>query len=140
MFFVFDSCPLLGCALHALGTRVHVIVVIVHRSAARPCLFSGRIDVLKRVILDHGICGRRCVLDLARTEDALERSLVVVGKSIFATDLLGELDIELDVEVAKVVMSVRRHTLTADDLDGTCCNVSCANGSIKTWIFTYQVQ
>ena len=34
--------------------------------------------------------------------------------------LLGELDVELNVEVAKVVVAERWHTLALDQLDGTC--------------------
>lgn len=68
------------------------------------------------------------MFDLAGAQDTLERSLVLIGKRPFAANLLRELDVELDVKVAEVVMSVRGHTLAADNLDGAFCNVSFANG------------
>lgn len=69
------------------------------------------IGLLQLEVLDHGI-GRGLVLLDAGRENLLEEL------EVLQLILLGELDVELDVEVAKVVVAERGHTLARDNLDG----------------------
>lgn len=45
---------LLGRALHTLSTRMHVLIVFIH-GAPRTRLLSRRINVLKRIVFQHGV-------------------------------------------------------------------------------------
>lgn len=71
------------------------------------------IDVLQLEVLDHGVL-RGLGLLHARRQDLLEQL------EVLELILLGELHIELDVEVTEVVVAVGRHTLALDNLDSTC--------------------
>jgi hypothetical protein len=99
---------------------VHVIVLVVwagHASCA--CLLACGVDSFESEVLGHGVGGRCGIRDLSWRENRLEGA-DVLGRhrcAIFTAEAFWELDIELDVEVAVIVMSVRRHTLAADNLD-----------------------
>lgn len=105
---------LLRSALHPLGTAGHVIVILVHAVCGR-AVCAGLVvlilGVLELEVLDHGV-GRGNDLLGARRKDLLKEFQVL------ELLLLGELDIELDVQVAVVVVAERGHTLAVDNLDG----------------------
>lgn len=106
---------LLRGALHPLGTAGHIIIILIHTGSGRTVsagLLVLVLGVLELEVLDHGISGGNVLLH-ARRQDLLQE--IQVLKLI----LLGELDIELDVQVAVVVVAERGHTLAVDDLDGT---------------------
>ena len=112
---------LLRGALHALTTRVAILVIIIHH-AVRVTKDSGLslvVEILEASRLRHGI-GRRNLLGRGRGENLAEglEDLGVLGPV-----LLGELDIETDVHVTGVVMAVRWHTLAAKHLDSICKRV-----------------
>lgn len=69
------------------------------------------INALDLEVLNHGIGRGLGLLDTGR-KDLLEELEVL--ELIF----LGELDVELDVQVTVVMMTERGHTLAWDDLDG----------------------
>lgn len=92
---------LLRSALHPLGTAGHVIIILVHAGrgrAVRAGLVVLVLGVLKLEILDHGV-GRGNNLLGARRKDLLKEFQVL------ELLLLGELDIELDVQVTVVVVT-----------------------------------
>lgn len=107
-----SSAPLLRRALDALGMRLVLVIVLhgIRREASRVA-----VNVLQVGRLAHGL-GRRGVDDVGCRE-VLPESLK--GGRILGPVLLGELDGELDVHVAEIVMPVGRHALAADHLDGT---------------------
>lgn len=105
---------LLRSALHPLGTAGHVIIILVHTGRGRTVragLVVLVLGVLKLEILDHGV-GRGNNLLGARRKDLLKEF------QILELLLLGELDVELDVQVAVVVVAERGHTLAVENLDG----------------------
>lgn len=106
---------LLRSALHTLGTAGHVIIVILHAGAGGTVgaglLAFAALDTLQLKVLDHGVSWGLGLLE-TRGEDLLQEVQVL------ELVLLGELDIELDVQVAVVVVAERGHTLAGDDLDG----------------------
>lgn len=105
---------LLRSALYPLGTAGHVVVILVHAGRGR-AVGAGLVvlvrGVLKLEVLDHGV-GRGHDLLGARRKDLLQEFKVL------EILLLGELNIELDVQVAVVVVAERGHTLAVDDLNG----------------------
>lgn len=105
---------LLGCALHALGLWVAVLVFLVHTltTAESPSPGVG-IWVLEVGWLSHGL-SRWDVLDRRRGKDLAQlfESSVIGGPT-----LLGELDVELNVQISEVVVAVRWHTLATEHLD-----------------------
>ena len=109
---------LLRCALNAFGMRMHFVVFIVKCShATRPSLLS-RVDVLEDIVLNH--CVWRRVLSLnARREYSFEGFDVFRchTTAVWSAQTLWEANAELNVEVAKIVMTIGRHTLSAYDLD-----------------------
>ena len=90
------------------------ILVLVHGSGTRGTGLLARVDVLEVCGLGHGLCGRRGRGVLGR-EDGLEG---VEDGRVGGPILLGEGDVKLNVQVAKVVVAERWHTLAADHLDG----------------------
>ncbi|KUI53900.1 hypothetical protein VP1G_10625 [Cytospora mali] len=78
---------LLRCALDTLGMWVTVLIVLVHRTAIAKCSSSSVRDV-----------------DCVRRWQKLAKGLESLG--IFCPVLFGELDSELDVKVAEVVMTL----------------------------------
>lgn len=105
---------LLRSTLHPLGTTGHVVIILVHAGRGRAVgagLVVLVLGVLELEVLDHGVCRGHDLLG-ARRKDLLQELEVL---ELF---LGGELDIELDVQVAVVVVAERRHTLAVDDLDG----------------------
>jgi hypothetical protein len=108
---------------------MHVIVIIIHASGASPATFPCRIDILERKVLSHSIRRRHVGGDGARGQDRLESLDLLGGHWAFigAIEALGELDVELDVEISVVVVSEGRHTLFADDLYSACYFVSLDN-------------
>lgn len=109
------DCSLAGLlrrALHALATATHLVLVVVHAVGALGTGVLQRVHALELEVLGHGI-GRRNRLRLARRENRLESLdllcghggglAVLVGGAL---DGCGELDVELDVKVAVVVVAV----------------------------------
>ena len=111
-FLVID---LLRGALHPLCTRGHVIVIIVQTSGSGTVGTGLRalasVNALQLEVFDHGVGRGLGLLDAGR-EDLLQEL------EVLQLILLGELDIELDVKVAVVVVAERGHTLAGDHLDG----------------------
>ena len=93
---------LLRGALHPLSTRGHVIVIIVQTSGSGTVGTGLRalasVNALQLEVLDHGVGRGLGLLDAGR-EDLLEEL------EVLQLILLGELDIELDVKVAVVVVA-----------------------------------
>jgi len=105
---------LLRGALHALSTGGNVIIILVHATRSTVGTSLGRlaaINVLQLKVLNHGIGGRLSLLHTGR-QDLLQQLQVL------HLILLRELDLELDVQVAVVVVAERGHTLAGDNLDG----------------------
>ena len=99
---------------------MHVVVVLVgtlHAPCAA-CLAVG-VDRVEGEVLGHSVWWGSGIGDLSRGQDRLEGADVLGGHrcAVFAAQTLGELDVELNVQVAVVVMPVRRHTLFADHLN-----------------------
>jgi hypothetical protein len=116
---------LLRGTLHALGTRRYVVIIVIHGIAVSAALFPRRVDVLEMEVIRHGISRRNLAnltgrKNLLQHLDGLRRQLFTVG----STEAVGELDVELDVEVTEIVMAVRGHTLVTDDLDIAYASVS----------------
>lgn len=77
-----------------------------------PCLsILALVNVLQLEVFDHRIRGW-LLLGQTRRQDLLQEM------QILQLVTLGELHVELDVKIAEVVMTVRRHTLALDHLDG----------------------
>ena len=101
---------LLGSALHALAAGL--LVVLVHAAGTLGARALHGVYALELEVLGHGV-GRRDGLGLAGREDGLESLdllrghgsglAVLVGRAL---DGCGELDVELDVKVAVVVVAV----------------------------------
>lgn len=105
---------LLRGALHALSTRGNIVIILVHGAGGTVGAGLGalaRIGILELVVLDHSI-GRGLVLVDTGREDLFEEL------EVLQLILFGELDVELDIEIAVVVVAERGHTLASDDLDG----------------------
>lgn len=111
--FVYSFTPsLLRSALHALAAARHVIVIVVHSVHALSARALHGVDALKLEVLGHGV-GRRDGLGLPGWQDRLE-SLDLLGShggggAVFAggtVECLRELDVELHVKVAVVVVAV----------------------------------
>ena len=82
---------------------------------------SGTTEASRRVVHVFKIRGLSHRLGRRRVGDVRSREATPEGFEdgrILSPVLLGELDRELDVHVAEVVVTVRRHTLAADHLDG----------------------
>ena len=110
----FPTPRLLGGTLYPLGTRRNVIVILVHATGGTVGTGLGRlaaVDTLELEVLDHGIGGRLGTLDTGR-KNLLEEV------EVLELVLLGELDVELDVQVTEVVVTEGRHTLARDNLNG----------------------
>lgn len=104
--------PLLTGTLHT--SSLLLVIVLVHHS-----ICGSRLRLWVHILQISGLS-----LDINRWsnwlnswwQDRLERVKVCwVGGPV----LLWELDVELDEEVAEVVVTVGWHTLAADHLDGT---------------------
>lgn len=110
-------CRLLGGALNALAVGMTIFVILIHGttgSATEASGLRGVVDILKVGRLCHAV-GRRDVFDTGRREQlpqTLEAGLILHPA------LLGEFDGELDVQVAVVMVAIRRHALSANHLDG----------------------
>jgi hypothetical protein len=105
---------LLRGTLHALSTRGNIVIILIHGAGGTVGAGLGalaRIGILELVILDHSIGGGLVLVDAGR-KDLLEELKVL------QLILCGELDVELDIKVAMVVVAERGHTLARDDLDG----------------------
>lgn len=109
---------LLRGALNTLSVRVAIVVILLHghavgTEAERPRALRI-IDILEVGGLGH-LLARGHVGQGRRREDlsqSLERGRVL------RPVLVGELDVELDVHVAEVVVAVGWHTLSTDHLHG----------------------
>jgi hypothetical protein len=104
---------LLRSALHPLSTTGNsIFIILVHGGTVGTGL--GRlaaIDTLDLEVLNHSIGRGLGLLDTGR-ENLLEEL------EVLELILLGELDVELDVQVTVIVVAERRHTLARDNLDG----------------------
>jgi len=94
---------------------VRLVLLILFRGAAAKALL-GIVDILEIRGLRHGL-GRRGVNELGRGKELLKG---LKGSRILRPVLLGELDRELNVHVAVVVVAVGWHALATDHLDGAC--------------------
>jgi hypothetical protein len=99
---------------------MHVIVVLIrtgHASCAG--LLACRINSLECEVFGHCVRGRCGIRSLSWGQNRLEGADVLGCHrcAVLAAEALGELHVELDVQVTVVVVSVRRHTLAADNLD-----------------------
>lgn len=104
---------LLGSALDALSTGRNVVIILVH--AASSAVSAGlrglaAINILQLEVLNHSIGGGLGLLHAGR-ENLLQQLQVL------QLVLLGELNLELDVQVAVVVVAERGHTLAGNNLD-----------------------
>jgi hypothetical protein len=99
---------------------VAILIIIIHHAVGttEDSALGGVVEVLEAGGLRHGIT-RRNVLDSGSGQD-LSESLENLG--VVGPVLLGELDVELDVHVAEVVVPGRRHTLAANHLDSVLRN------------------
>lgn len=100
-------------SLGALHLRTALLFILIHRilpSAPRPPLIGiDHLDVLIQVNL-LGVGGKGS----AGGEDRLERG------ERFGVEGIGEGDVDLDDEVAHLVVAVRRHALVGEDLERSC--------------------
>jgi hypothetical protein len=105
---------LLRGTLHPLSTRGNVVIVLIHSrggTVGAGLRALAGIGLLQLEVLDHGV-GRGLVLLHAGRKHLFEEL------EVLQLTLLGELDVELDVKVAVVVVAERGHTLAGDNLDG----------------------
>lgn len=90
-----------------------VLVVFVVAVASVLCTsMLVRVDILQLKVLDHAVLRRQRLLR-ARWQDLLQKM------DIPHLVAFRELNVELDVEVAELMVAVRRHSLSLDHLDGT---------------------
>ena len=94
---------LLRSALHALTTRMHLIIILIQRHPVRPATFLHRIHFLETVVFCHRVRRRNCLWSPGR-QDGLERLYLLrrhcSRKSVLpwrSVELLGEFDFELHV-------------------------------------------
>ena len=97
----------LRSALDTLGAWVHVVIILIHGHASGPGVFSRRVDGVESKVLRHGIW-RWHLVDLSWGQYLFEglSGFLSHGAIIWTGNPLGELDVELDVEVAKVVVAI----------------------------------
>lgn len=95
-----------------------ILVIVIHHAirATEDSALGGVVEILEAGGLRHSITGGD-VLDGGSGEN-LSESLESLG--VIGPVLLGELDVELKVHVAEVVVPGRRHTLAANHLDSIC--------------------
>lgn len=107
---------LLGRALYPLTTTVHIFIVV-HAgiSMVRTLLVLG-VHVLQNDFLCHGVGVKRG--DIPRRENFFQKGQFFRRVEI----VLRELNIELDVEIAQIMMAVRRHALSGDLFDSARAN------------------
>ena len=98
---------LLRSALDALGTWVHVVIVLIHGHASGPGVFSRRVDGVESEVLHHGIW-RWHLVDLSWGQYPFEglSGFLSHGAIIRTGNTLGEFDVELNVEVTKIVVAI----------------------------------
>jgi hypothetical protein len=96
--------------------RNAILIIVLARSTPGSRLLS-RIHIFQIEVLDHPIRRRKFLLHAGR-ENLLEHFDIV--------DLafLGEFDVELDVQVAEVVVAHGGHALAFDAFDGVCARIS----------------
>ena len=112
---------LLGCALDTFGVWLTILIVLVHSAAIAKGSSSGvGVRILEVSRLGHSL-SRRNVVDIGRRQD-LAKSLEGLG--VLCPVLLGEFDGEPDVQVAAIVVAIRRHTLATNHLDSVYIKVS----------------
>lgn len=126
---------LLRSALHALATRVAILIIFIHHTVGvtKDSGLSLVVEILEAGGLRHGI-GRRNVLDRGRGENLAEglEDLGVLGPV-----LLGELDVKSDIHVAEVVVPGRRHTLATNHLDSIWKGqLGTHLGHVRDWVRT----
>jgi len=109
-----DRSFLLRCALDPLSSSWNAVFVIILTSCSVSTRLVAGIDFFQVKVFNHTI-GRWQLLLHARRQDLLEK-LQVLGLYL---SLVGEFDVELNVQVAEVVVSQRWHTLALDHLDST---------------------
>lgn len=87
--------------MHTLSTSWHIVIIIIHAGrggAVGAGLVGLVLGVLKLEVLDHGVGGGSVLINAGR-KNLLEKLQVL------ELILLGELDVELDIEVAVVVVT-----------------------------------
>jgi len=100
---------------------VHIILILVHAThSLRPLALTTSIHILEGEVLGHSISRGHSLWHLPWRQDAFESANLLRAHRasvLVVTEAVRELDVKLDVQVTKVVVAVRRHTLAADDLD-----------------------
>jgi hypothetical protein len=110
---------LLGCALDALSTWVHVIIVFVHSIHATSATITLWIILLKQEVVHHSIWWGRLRLDSWRQHTLQSLDLIWGhGLAFRTTQPRWELDVELDVQITIIVVAEGWHALAANNLDG----------------------
>ena len=102
---------LLRSTLHSFGALWNAIfVLVVHSCCSVSSCLIARIDIFQIMFLRHSVSRR---LDLTRSlwENLFEEFEVA------QFCLVWEFHVELDVQVAEVVVTVGWHTLSTNDLD-----------------------
>jgi hypothetical protein len=102
---------LLGRALHPLTTTVHIFIIVQAGISMVHTLLVLGVHVLQNDFLGHSVRVKRG--SIPRRENFLQKGQFFRRVEI----VLRELDIEMNVEIAHIVMAVRRHTLSGDLLD-----------------------
>jgi hypothetical protein len=113
--FVKKKRRLLRSALHALTARVSILVIVISHATTvseHPVLAMG-IELLEIGRLGH-VFARGHVRNGRRRQDLSQR---LEGFLVLGPVLLRELDVEVDVQVAVIVVARRRHTLAANHSD-----------------------
>jgi hypothetical protein len=100
---------------------VHIIIILIHAThSPRPLALTTRIDILEGKVLGHSISRGHSLWHLPWRQDAFESANLLGAHRasiLVVTEAIRELDVKLNVQVTKVVVAVRRHSLAANDLD-----------------------
>lgn len=93
------------------GSATLFVIILVHAISSSTLLLPLRRLLQVDLLLEH-LAGDLVQLPSGR-QGLLESGELIGGEGV------GELDVELDVKVTVVVVTMRGHTLTLDDLDVT---------------------
>jgi hypothetical protein len=101
-----------------------VFLFLVEAGARCACLSAG-LNVLKLKVLNHRVCRGLCL-------EGSRRQYLFQKVEVLHLFLAGELDVELDVEVAEVVVTVGWHALSLDNFDLAYREGSVSKGAHST--------
>lgn len=111
---------LLRSALHSFCPWRNIVIVVIVQTCCAMCSgLTSCINIFEIEVLDHAIRWW-CRALRPRWQDLFEQL------EISQLGLVRELDLELDVQVAKVVMSERWHSLAFDHFDRACVTLEIA--------------